>query len=149
MPFWMDSGWLLDRFLDDFGAKLEPVLRQVGAKLAQKSEKWRCQKDVKKCVKKKSRGTCENVRKRATGGDGGLSITNNQQGNRETMGIKHSTKNLPKIVQVGTKNPPSWYQTLFKILWNDLSRQVKNHLKSCETICPGRLGSKTAPRAKK
>ena len=49
IPFWMDFGWLLDRFGVDLGG-------QVGAKLALKSVQEGVETDVKKLVKKKSRG---------------------------------------------------------------------------------------------
>ena len=44
----MDFGWLLDRFVIDFGPKLGG---QVGAKLAPKSEEMGYQDDVKKSSK--------------------------------------------------------------------------------------------------
>ena len=50
MQVGMDFGWLLDRFLVDFGLKLGVKL---GAKLAPKSEKKRCQDDVNKNIRKK------------------------------------------------------------------------------------------------
>ena len=40
----MDFGWLLERFLVDFGAKLEAKLGQVGTKIPKKRVPRRCLK---------------------------------------------------------------------------------------------------------